>query len=156
MISNLSQYINLLVQNFTLDTLAKPVIILKLELRNISKIITSLIFLNNYTPHQHALTRMALLLLKYKINDKDNSKSDLKIKEALHINWTKPNLNAHQNHLALTLSLQLALTLLLFLFLFFPFLFHPLFSLILIISTFYCFNYTSLLLHLIITYLTID
>ena len=30
---------------------------------------------------------------------------DLKIKEALHINWRKPNLNAQQNHLALTLSL---------------------------------------------------
>ena len=30
---------------------------------------------------------------------------DLKIKEALHINWRKPNLNAQQNHLTLTLSL---------------------------------------------------
>ena len=28
------------------------------------------------------------------IIDKANSKSDLKIKEALHINWSKPNLNA--------------------------------------------------------------
>ena len=36
---------------------------------------------------------------------KANSKFDLKIKEALHINWKKPNLNAQQNHLALTLSL---------------------------------------------------
>ena len=34
-----------------------------------------------------------------------NSKFDLKIKEALHINWRKLNLNAQQNHLALTLSL---------------------------------------------------
>ena len=34
-----------------------------------------------------------------------NSKFDLKIKEAWHINWRKPNLNAQQNHLALTLSL---------------------------------------------------
>ena len=40
-----------------------------------------------------------------KIIDKANSKFDLKIKEALHINWRKPNLNAQQNHLALTLSL---------------------------------------------------
>ena len=32
---------------------------------------------------------MVLFLLKYKINDKDNSKFDLKIKEALHNNWTK-------------------------------------------------------------------
>ena len=43
--------------------------------------------------------------LCFKIIDKDNSKFDLKIKEALHINWRKPNLNAQQNNLALTLSL---------------------------------------------------
>ena len=41
--------------------------------------------------------------LCFKIIDKANSK--LKIKEALHINWRKPNLNAQQNHLAVTLSL---------------------------------------------------
>ena len=40
-----------------------------------------------------------------KTNDKANYKFDLKIKEALLINWRKPNLNAQQNHLALTLSL---------------------------------------------------
>ena len=40
-----------------------------------------------------------------KLIDKANSKFDLKIKEALHINWRKPNLNAQQNYLALTLSL---------------------------------------------------
>ena len=44
-------------------------------------------------------------LLCFKIIDKANSKFDLKIKEALHINWRKPNLNAQQNHLAPTLSL---------------------------------------------------
>ena len=43
--------------------------------------------------------------LCFKTIDKANSKFDLKIKEALHINWRKPNLNAQQNHLALTLSL---------------------------------------------------
>ena len=43
--------------------------------------------------------------LCFKIIDKANAKFDLKIKEALHINWKKPNLNAQQNHLALTLSL---------------------------------------------------
>ena len=32
--------------------------------------------------------------LCFKITDKANSKFDLKIKEALHINWRKPNLNA--------------------------------------------------------------
>ena len=43
--------------------------------------------------------------LCFKINDKANSKFDWKIKEALHINWGKPTLNAQQNHLALTLPL---------------------------------------------------
>ena len=43
--------------------------------------------------------------LTFKIIDKANSKFDLKIKETVHINWTKPNLNAKQNHLALSLSL---------------------------------------------------
>ena len=37
--------------------------------------------------------------------DKANSKFDLKNKEALHINWRKPNLNAQQIHLGLSLSL---------------------------------------------------
>ena len=41
----------------------------------------------------------------FKIIDKANSKFDLKAKEALHINWRKPNLNAQKNHLVLTLSL---------------------------------------------------
>ena len=41
----------------------------------------------------------------FRIIDKANSRFDLEIKEALHINWRKPNLNAQQNHLALTLSL---------------------------------------------------
>ena len=57
-------YIYLLVLAVVLDILAKPVIILKLGLRNISKMITSLIFLNIYTPPQHALTRIILFLLK--------------------------------------------------------------------------------------------
>ena len=80
-----------------LAILEKLVVILKLGLRSISKNITNLIFLNIYIPPQHALT--------HKIIDKANSKFDLKIKEALHVNWRKPNLNAQQNHLALTLSL---------------------------------------------------
>ena len=41
-----------------------------------------------------------------KIIDKGNSKFDLKIKNALHINWRKlKNLNAQQNHLDLILLL---------------------------------------------------
>ena len=48
--------------------------------------------------------------LSFKMIDKAKfdikiSKFDIKIKEALHINWRKPNLNAQKNHLALTLSL---------------------------------------------------
>ena len=43
--------------------------------------------------------------LCFKIIDKAKTKLDLKIKETLHINWRKPDLNAQQNHLALTLSL---------------------------------------------------
>ena len=80
---------------------------------------------------------------------------NLKIKEALHINWRKPNLDTQQNHLALTLSPQL-LPPCSFLSLFFSaFLFHLLFSLslTLIIDIFYCLNYTFLLLHLITTHL---
>ena len=43
--------------------------------------------------------------LSFKIIDKDNSKFDLRIKEALHINWIKPNLIAQQGHLARTFLL---------------------------------------------------
>ena len=51
--------------------------------------------------------------LCFEIIDKANSKFDLEIKEALHINWRKPNLNVQQNHLAPTLSLKLLFPLLL-------------------------------------------
>ena len=74
-------------------------------MRNISKRITSLIFFNIYTPPQHFF--QPYNSLSFKIIDKANSKFDLKIEEALHINWTKPNLNGQQNYLALILSLQL-------------------------------------------------
>ena len=77
-------------------TLAKLVIIFKLGLRNISRRITSLIFCKHYTPPQHALTR---IILSFNIIDKGNSKFHLRIKEALNINWRKPNLNAQQLHL---------------------------------------------------------
>ena len=71
-----------------LATLAKLVVISKLGLRSIAKRIISLIFVNVYTLPKNALT------LCFKIIGKANSKFDLKIKEALHINWRKPNLNA--------------------------------------------------------------
>ena len=40
-----------------------------------------------------------------KFKSKANSKFNLKIKKALHINWRKPKLNSQQNHIALTLSM---------------------------------------------------
>ena len=43
--------------------------------------------------------------LCFKIIYKANFKFAVKVKEALHFNWKKPNLNAQQKHLALTLSL---------------------------------------------------
>ena len=124
-------------------------ICLKLGLRNISKRITILIFLNIYT---HC----------FKIIDKANSKFDLKIKEAFHINWRKPNLNSQQNHLALTLSLELLFPLLLSVFVCFSVIFcNSLSSVVFIISTliisfFYCLTYTLLLHHLFIAHPVID
>ena len=90
-----------------LAILVKLIVILKLGLRSISKKIVSLIFLNIYTSPEHAFTHIILNSISFKIVDKANSKFDLKIEEALHINLTKPELNAQQNHLSLTLSLQL-------------------------------------------------
>ena len=72
--------------------------------------------------------------LCFKVIDKTNSKLDLKIKEALHINERKSNLNAQQNQLALTRFITSSL----------------------IIGIFYCLNYALLLLHLFITHLVID
>ena len=43
--------------------------------------------------------------LRFEIIYKANSRLELRIKEALHIHWRKPDLNAQQNHLVLTLSL---------------------------------------------------
>ena len=81
-------------------------IILKLGLRGISKRITSLyIYIYRITSHifkhlhstercfdsysKHALTHKNSLC--FKIIDKAKSKFHLKIKEALRINWRKPN-----------------------------------------------------------------
>ena len=101
--------------------------------------------------------------LCFKIIDKANSKFDLKIKEALHINWRRRNLSAQQNHLVLTLSLYLLFPLLLSAFVCFSFIVFciSLSSVVfiiptLIIGTFYCLNYTLLLIHLFITHLVID
>ena len=94
--------------------------------------------------------------LSFKIIDKANSKFDFKIKEHLHINWKKPNLNVQQNHSSPSHYI-LCPPCSFFCFLNFVFasLFHLLFllSLTLIINIFYCLNYTSLLLYLITTHL---
>ena len=66
--------------------------------------IRSLIFLNIYTPPTSTCFD-SYNSRSFNIIDKANSKFDFKIKEALHINWRKTNLNAQQYHLALTLSL---------------------------------------------------
>ena len=64
MIQNISYYINLLVLAVVLAILAELISILKLGLRIILKRITSLIFLNIYTPLQCALTHIILFVLK--------------------------------------------------------------------------------------------
>ena len=99
----------------------------------------------------------------FEVIDKAISKFDLKIKEALHINWRKPNSNAHQNQLALTLSLQVLFSLLLSVFICFSFVVFciSLSSIVFIISTliigiFYCLNYTLPLLHLFVRHLVRD
>ena len=96
--------------------------------------------------------------LCFKIIDKANSKFNLKMKEALHINWRKPSLNAQQNHPFTVASAPLApFCLRSFFFccsLHFPFIYC--FHYTLIIGIFYCLNYTLLLLPLSITHLVID
>ena len=86
-----------------LAILSKLVVILKLGLRSISKKDNK----SHIFKHlRSTATRFdSYNSLCFKITDKANSKFDLKVKEALHINWTKPNLDAQQSHLALTLSL---------------------------------------------------
>ena len=57
--------------------------------------------------HLHSITTCfdSYNSLSLEIINKADSKFDLKIKEALRIDWTKPNLKAQRNHLPLTLSL---------------------------------------------------
>ena len=83
--------------------LATLVVILKLGLKeHIKKNNKSHIFKHL---HSTATCFASHNSLCFRIIDKANSKFDLKIKEALYINWSKHNLNAQQNHLTLTLSL---------------------------------------------------
>ena len=103
MICNLSKYINLLVLAPVLATLAKLVVILKLGLSSISKKDNKSHIFKHL--HSSATCFDSNNSLCFNIIDKANSKFDLKIKEALHLNWRKPNLNAQQNHLAVTVLL---------------------------------------------------
>ena len=119
-----------------LAILAKLVVILKLGLRSISKRIASLIILNICHPPQHALTD--IFFFYFKMIDKANSKFDLKIKEALHVNCRKSKLNAQRNDLALTLSLLLMSPPPAYSFLF-------LFGLVLFLFLFFCVSLSSII-----------
>ena len=88
-----------LVMHFLNFIRLKFVVILKLGLSSKSHIFKHLHSTATYFDSHNSLC--------FEIIDKANCKFDLKIKEALHINWRKLNLNAQQNHLALTFTLQL-------------------------------------------------
>ena len=99
--------------------------------------------------HLHS-TATCFDFLCFKIIDKANSKLDLKIKETLHMNGRKPNLNAQPNHLVFTLSLYLLFLLLLSVFVCFSFVVFcnslssiDFFVSTVIFGTFYCLNYIS-------------
>ena len=101
--------------------------------------------------------------LCFKIIDKANSKSDLKIKETLHINWTKPQLKSTAKSFSsypfTIASVPLApFCLCLFLFNVFRISLSFIVFIIstLIIGIFYCLNCTLLLLHLFVAQLVID
>ena len=53
----------------------------------------------------HTFKHLHSTITWQKIINKANSKFYLKVKEALHINWGKPNWNAQQNRLVITLLL---------------------------------------------------
>ena len=116
------------------------------------------IFLNICTTPHHALTNS----LCFKIIDKANSKFDLKIKEALHTNWRKPNLKcktkSFSSHAFTIASVPPCFFLTFFSFIVFC---NSLSSIVfiismLIINTLYCLSNTFLLLHLFMTHLVRD
>ena len=102
--------------------------------------------------------------LCFKIINKANSKFDLKINEALHINWRKPKwklkctAKSFSSHPFTIASVPLAPFCLCFSFVVFCISLSSIVFIIstLIISTFYCLNYTLLLPHLFMTHLVID
>ena len=95
---------NLLVLAVVLAILVKLVAILKLGLRKISKKKKNKSHISKYL-HCNAKWLDSYNSLCFEIVDQANSKIYLKIKQALDINWGKPNLDVQQNHLALTLLL---------------------------------------------------
>ena len=111
--------------------------------------------------HQHSTATCfdSYNSLCFKIIDKVNSKFDLKIKEALHISWRKRNFKrttkSFSSHpFTVASAPPPPPSLVLFCLYFFAFLFHLLLLLPLtLIGIIYCFNYTSLLLHLVTTHL---
>ena len=122
-------------------------------MRSISKRITSPIFLNICST---ATCFDSCNSLYFKIIDKANPNFDLRIKEALHINWSK--LSYSYSYYYSFCSPCSFLPLFVFLFLFFC---NSLSSIVFIISTpfigtLYCLNYTLLLLHLFMTHLVTD
>ena len=128
--------------------LVKLIIISKLGLRNITKGIKSLIFLNIYTPPQHALTHIIIFPSKYLIKLTLNSTQKLR---KLYI-LIGENLTSRFNKIIYLSLIPSSLFCFLFVCLFvFAFLFDLLclLSLTLIIGIFYCLSYTLLLLHLI-------
>ena len=84
-----------------LDILAKIVVIFRI-VEHIQKDNKSNIF-----KHLHSTAKWfdSYNYLSFKIIDRAMSKFDFKIKEALHINWRKLDLNAQQNRLSLILLL---------------------------------------------------
>ena len=105
--------------------------------------------------HSNATCFDSYNFLCFKINDKAGSKFDLKVKEALHINWRKPFCYSFCSPCSF-LSFFVCL-LFFFAVVFWIFLLSIVFIIsTLIIGIFYCLNYLLLLLHLFITHLVID
>ena len=103
MISNISYYINSLCANCSFSYIGETCHHFKTRIeKHIEKDNKSYIF-----KHLQPTTLYfdSFNSLSFKIIDKANAKFDLKIKEALHIDWRKANLNAQQTHAAYTLSL---------------------------------------------------
>ena len=77
-----------------LAILVKLAVILKLGLRSISKKDNTAHIFKHL--HSTATCFDSYNSLCFKIIDKANCKFDMKNKEALHIDWRKPNLNAQK------------------------------------------------------------